>query len=39
VEAESGRPPYPWELAGMALSAAVAAWLAGCGLRFILKGN
>jgi hypothetical protein len=39
TEAESDRPPYPWELAGMALGAAVAAWLAGWGLRFILKGN
>jgi hypothetical protein len=39
AEAESDRPPYPWELAGLALSAAVASWLAGCGLRFILKGN
>jgi hypothetical protein len=36
TEAESGRPPYPWELAGLALGAAVAAWLAGRGLRFIL---
>jgi hypothetical protein len=39
TEAESDRPPYPWGLAGLALGAAVAAWLGGRGLRFLLKGD
>jgi hypothetical protein len=31
--------PYPWGDAGLALGAGAVAWVAGRGVRYILKGD